>query len=746
MTHPDALPKLRRCLLLVHLTALAGCAGHTAHRQGIDMLNQGNPEAALIQLENASREAPGNREFRVHYLTARGQVIGRLLADAQYDRQVGHFDEAEALFRRVLAIDKNNAQGTAGLVAVEQDRRHARLLAEANRLVASNDLAGAERKLIDILQDNPRDTDAIALRRLIEERARRNDLVAPSLRQKFQKQISLEFRDTSLKQVLEALSQHAELNFVLDKDVPPSLTITVFLRNVSVEDALDVMLGTNQLRKRILNDSTLLIYPDTSAKQGEHQELVVKNFFLANAEAKQVMTMLKTVLKAKTVFADDKLNLLIVRDTPEMIRLVERMVSIQDVSEPEVMLELEVLEVQRSRLLNLGIQFPEQLTLAPLPAVGSVLTLRDLQTLNSGRTGATLSNTVINLQNVIGNTNLLANPRIRTHNREKALIRIGDRVPVITNTSTATGFVAESVQYIDVGLKLEVEPTIFPNDEISIKLALEVSSVTKEIISKSGTLSYQIGGRNASTVLRLKDGETQVLGGLINDQDVKAANRFPGLGTLPILGRLFSSHKDSQDKTELLLAVTPRLVRGLSSPAQIPSEFWSGTESDPRLNAAPLARVLPGVAASVPEAPSPTTDSHLNSAQPVVHWDGPATVKAGNTFKLILKLASAQPLLSLPLQISYDKDVFELLNAEPGQFMAQGNALLESSKRIESSSGTLSMTQTRSGAAGATGSGDLLEIEFRALKPVQDSRILAAPGNATPEAFRAGTIGITVTP
>lgn len=744
MTSPDALPKLRRCLLLAHLVALAGCAGHTAHRQGLDMLNRGNPEEALVQLENASREAPRNHEFRVHFLSARGQLIGRLLADAQYERQVGRFDQAEALFRRVLAIDKNNAQGMAGLVAVEQDRRHVQLLSEANRLLASNDLTGADRKLIEILLENPRDTDAIALRRLIEERARRNDPVAPSLRKKFQKQISLEFRDTSLKQVLDALSQHAGLNFVLDKDVPPSLTITVFLRNVSVEDALDVMLSTNQLRKRILNDTTLLIYPDTSAKQGEHQELVVKNFFLANAEAKQVLTMLKTVLKAKNVFADDKLNLLIVRDTPEMIRLVERMVSIQDVSEPEVMLELEVLEIQRSRLLNLGIQFPEQLTLAPLPSVGTVLTLRDLQTLNSGRTGATLSNTVINLQDVIGNTNLLANPRIRTHNREKALIRIGDRVPVITNTSTATGFVAESVQYIDVGLKLEVEPTIYPNDEISIKLALEVSSVTKEIISKSGTLSYQIGGRNASTVLRLKDGETQVLGGLINDQDVKAANRFPGLGALPILGRLFSSHKDSQDKTELLLAVTPRLVRGLASPAQIPSEFWSGTESDPRLNSVPLARALPEAIA--PDAPSPPTGSPTASAQPLVHWDGPATVKAGNIIKLTLKLASAQPLLSLPLQISYDKDVFELLNAEPGQFMAQGNALLETGKRIESSSGTLSMTQTRSGAAGATGSGALLEIEFRALKPAQESRVRASPGHATPEAFRSSTIGITVTP
>jgi general secretion pathway protein D len=250
------------------------------------------------------------------------------------------------------------------------------------------------------------------------------------------------------------------------------------------------------------------------------------------------------------------------------------------VAEPEVMLDVEVLEIQRSRLLNLGVQFPDKLTLTPLPLSGT--TLQDLKDISAATTAASLSSAVINLQRVVGNTNLLANPRIRTHNREKALIKIGDRVPVITTTSTSTGFVAENVQYVDVGLKLEVEPTIFPNDEILIKLALEVSSVTKEIVSKSGTTSYQIGGRNASTVLRLKDGETQILGGLINDQDIQTANRLPGLGDLPILGRLFASQKDTNDKTELVLSITPRLVRGIAPPATLSSEFWSGTENDPR--------------------------------------------------------------------------------------------------------------------------------------------------------------------
>jgi general secretion pathway protein D len=295
------------------------------------------------------------------------------------------------------------------------------------------------------------------------------------------------------------------------------------------------------------------------------------------------------------------------RDTPAMIQLAERLVTTHDVAEPEVMLEVEVLEVQRSRLMNLGIQFPFQLALTPLPLLGT--TLRDLQNLSSAQVGAVLTPAVINLQRQVGDTNLLANPRIRTHNKEKAVIRIGDRVPVITTTSTSTGFVAENVQYLDVGLKLEVEPTIFPNDEISIKLALEVSSVTKEIVSKSGTTTYQIGGRNASTVLRLKDGETQILGGLITDQDVQSANRVPFLGDLPVLGRLFSSQKDSKDKTELILSITPRLVRGIAPPALVPNEFWSGTENDPRLNPA-------NISSRVPEAPTPPGADKTNGVAP----------------------------------------------------------------------------------------------------------------------------------
>ncbi len=573
MTRHDVLLRPYGRMLLIAL-ALSGCAGQAAHRQGIDLFVVGKQEEGLAKLQQASAEAPDNKVFRLAYRNARQRVIQRLLGEAVGERAAKRMETAEAIYQRILVLDAGNAEALDGLAALAQEMQRATLQAEKEQLL---NMSNAPKS------DEP--------------------VMAPTLRASFRKPATLEFRDADLKQVLEALSAHSGLNFILDKDVPPT-NVTVLLRDVSVAEALELILTTNQLRHRVLGETTLLIYPDTASKLGDHQELVVRSFFLANAEAKQVGTMLAAILKAKNIFADEKLNLLIMRDTPAMIQLAERLVATQDVAEPEVMLEVAVVEVSRSQLSNLGVRFPNQLSLSPLPAIGDVLTLRDLNNLDSGTIGASVSPLILNLQDDADTTNLLANPRIRTHNREKAQIRIGDRVPVITTTATSTGFVSESVQYVDVGLKLEVEPTIYPNDEISIKLALEVSSVVREIVSKAGTVSYQIGGRNAATVLRLKDGETQVLGGLINDDDRQNANRFPGLGRLPIIGRLFSRENNNNQKSELVLSITPRIVRSLTPPAQVPGKYWSGTENHPRLWTAPSEPPTPPVPPAQPALPA----------------------------------------------------------------------------------------------------------------------------------------------
>ncbi|TCJ13931.1 type II and III secretion system protein [Parasulfuritortus cantonensis] len=186
-------------------------------------------------------------------------------------------------------------------------------------------------------------------------------------------------------------------------------------------------------------------------------------------------------------------------------------------------------------------------------------------TLNAGKTDS--------------DVNLLANPRIRVRNKEKAKIHIGDKVPVITSNVTSTGVTSESVSYLDVGLKLDVEPQVYLDGDVAMKVGLEVSNIVQQVKSSTGTLTYQLGSRNATTVLRLKDGETQVLAGLISDEERTSAAKVPGLGDIPLLGRLFSSHSDNNSKTEIVLLITPHILRNVVRPELAEEEFYAGTES-----------------------------------------------------------------------------------------------------------------------------------------------------------------------
>jgi len=257
---------------------------------------------------------------------------------------------------------------------------------------------------------------------------------------------------------------------------------------------------------------------------------------------------------------------------------------------------VEVLELSRSRLQDLGIQYPTAATLTPShlgSAAGAVtgassgLVLSDLSHQNSDtiKIGSSLAVT-LNAMKQAGLVNTLASPRIRARNKEKAKVLIGSKEPVITNsvTPTAAGapVVTGSVQYLDVGLTLEVQPTIYLDSDVAIKLSLEVSSILKQVATASGTIAYEIGTRNANTLLRLKDGETQILAGLIQESDTRTANTIPGLGDIPILSRLFGTHHTDHEKDEIVLSITPRIIRMQSRPSSDATEFWYGTETRTR--------------------------------------------------------------------------------------------------------------------------------------------------------------------
>lgn len=730
---------------------LAGCAAQLAYKEGQELVGQGRVLDGLAKLEEASRIEPGSAQYRLAIIQTRDRWVQAQLDRAEALRRQEKLDESEQIYRHVLGVHGGNDRALAGLRMIDRQRRAQVLLKDAQAAIAKKDAIAARGKLNAILLENPAHEAARALLQKLDEQPAR---AAPetALAAAYRKPITIEFKDAALRSVFEVISRSSGLNFLFDKDVRGDQKTSVYLKNSTIEAAVNLTLLTNQLDQRVLDANTVLIYPNTQAKQKDYQPLTVKSFYLANTEAKTVAATLKAILKTRDIVVDDRLNLLIVRDSPEAIKLAEKLVALHDVPEPEVMLEVEILEVKRTRLLDLGIRWPDQLSLAPIASgTGGVLTVADLRNLNSATTAAAVGQVSIIAKKTDGDANILANPRIRVRNRDKAKILIGERVPNITTTSTSTGFVAESINYVDVGLKLDVEPAIYLDGEVAIKIALEVSNIINQVQTKSGTVAYQIGTRTAQTVLRLKDGENQVLAGLINDEDRRSANKVPGLGEVPLVGRLFGNQSDDASKTEIVLSITPRIVRNVRRPEAALIEFDSGTEnslgmrpattlpagtitapaSAPRPASSPVtAPLLTAPADSQPYGGTTTVNITPATASTVagnvtpppsgvatLRWQGPAQVKVGDIFAVQLLMQSDQPVVSVPLAVGFDPRMLQVGSVVEGEFLRQGGAQSSFASRVDPS-GQVLVTGTRSGETGATTVGVFTTINFRATSAI----------------------------
>jgi len=595
-----------RLAALTLALALAACVTLNTIDEARKHFEEGRGEEALALLQQAANDNPGDDALRREYLRQRELLAVQWLAQAETLRLAGQLDAADALNLRVQKHDTANARAAAGLERIAADRRQRALVASAEQLARAERYREAQELLRPVLAENPQQRGARRLQRLIDERLATPALASVQLKATTDKPISMELRDVSLRNVFDVLQRATGIHFVFDRDVRLDQRTGIAVRNAGFEEAIRMVLLANQLEQKVLNETTVFVFPNTPQKLREHQELVVKAFYLANADVKQTANMIRTLVKTRDIFIDEKINLLVIKDTPSAIRLAGRLIAAQDLAEPEVMLEVEVLEISRNRLLELGVRFPSSLAVGVEGAAGvpGAVTLREWRGGRSDLVRLTFSDPLflLSLKQQDGATSILANPRIRVKNREKARIHIGDRVPVITTTAAvAGGFVSESVSYLDVGLKLEVEPAIFLDDEVGIKVGLEVSSIVREVTgAASNTLAYQIGTRNAATNLRLRDGETQALAGLISDDDRRTADRVPGLGELPVLGRLFSNTSDKANRSEIVLLITPRLMRTLARPEASAVEFAAGTEgaSGARLG-------VPGVVTPLPAVPPP---------------------------------------------------------------------------------------------------------------------------------------------
>jgi general secretion pathway protein D len=648
--------------------ALASCAGREVFDEGRRLIEAGELEQGLARVEEAARLDPGNPEYRSYYIRQRDLAVYRALALAETARRAGLFDEAQAAYQRVLELAPANPRARAGQAALAVERRHRALLQEAEALLAKDQASAAYAKARAVLAEDSTQREALALARRIDERNARAALTSPRLAAALQRPVTLEFRDASLRSVLEIVSRQSGLNFIFDRDVRPDLRTTVFVKDTPIDEAIRLVLMTSQLERRVLNEQTILVYPDTPAKAREYRELVMKSFYLTNADAKQTANMLRALVKTRDLYVDEKLNLVVMRDTPEAVRVAERLVANQDLGEPEVVLEVEVLEVGTTLLQDLGVQWPGRLSYGLIGAAGvpGTVSLPEWLSRDSRLVQLSFSDPlfVLNLQKQDGSTSILANPRIRVKNREKAKIHIGDRVPVITSVATQIAQ-TESVTYLDVGIKLEVEPTVHLDDHVGIKVNLEVSSISREIRSDTGTLTYQVGTRNATTVLRLSDGETQMLAGLISDEERRSATKVPGLGDLPVIGRLFGSTNDTAGKTEIVLLITPRVVRNLARPEARFEEFLVGTEAS--IGGAAFA------AGGAPMAAPERAAFAAPAAAPAVarfSLQAPPQVAPGQEFTVQLGVETTAALRGGSIAVGFDGARLRFVRAEPGELLA----------------------------------------------------------------------------
>jgi len=687
----------RGVVFILLLVLISGCAinnktfiaRNPAFLDGKELILNGELELGLQKLEQAAQEEPKNKEIQTELFRQREEIPRQLLLDADNTRLSGNLDVAEELYRHILRLFPRYERALVGLEVLELERHHIASVDYAQELLSLNDVEGAEKAVRAVLQENPEQSHARQLIKQISTLIARTETTGLTLETAFKKPFTIEFRDTDLKTVFELMAKTAGINFVFDRDVRQETKISLFVRDNSVEDILNLILMTNQLAYKVLNSNSLLIYPKTPAKQKEYQELVVRSFHVAHTEVTQMVAMVRGLVKARDIYVNEKLNLFIMRDTLETIRVVERLVALNDLPEPEVMLEVVIMTISRTNNFVLGPKVPTDVQFSGVAgALAGVVPLSQLS-FEGQDNFAVESGVKIDFSQLFSGSDLLANPRIRVRNREEAKIHVGQRFPFFSANITGgvNSVVTSTPQFIDVGVKLDVEPIIGLHDDVTLKVVLEVSAITGSEDGPSGATAPVVSTSNAETMLTLKDGETQIIGGLIQNDERNTFGGIAGLLNIPGLNLLTSNRDTRRLKSELILLITPRVVRNITQPTNLESEFHFGTDNNvghvpARINntaAGSLAMVSAGSggrgggASALRRGANPLSQNGQATpnpfaqniaSEPTISLQAPANVGLDKEFSMRVRLVGARASVTSEVQVSYAADALELLGVE----------------------------------------------------------------------------------
>lgn len=778
--------------LVLTLGLVTGCASTATRtfKTAEKLEAEGKYEEAMYSYAESFKNDPTVNEPRIRFLKTRQKAADQHFKQGMALAEKGSHAEALSEFQAAQGIDPTQGRFTQQIDISTRYRDAQLAFQEGRDFEKGNKLKDAHRQYIKAVELFPKNAEYQAsLDRIIQ--LRKSKLEGYELRLKSPKPITLKFKDAKMKDVFNILTQLSGINFVFDEGIKDS-PVSIYLESASFQQALDLLINMNKLSTKNLNETTVLVYQNTPDKSKQYEDMVLRTFHLNYMDAKKAINLIRTMIQVRKAYVNEDSNSIVVRDTEDIVAVVEKILDANDLPEAEVVLDVEVIEVSDKNAENIGLLLSNyNVQLGAYTPEGNALstTLAGATTTTTGTTTVptqtavsnlvraftmkgfggyvTVPNATFNLGKTLAKGEVLSNPKIRVKNKEKAKFNVGTRVP-ITTTTLNSGTSQVNVQYVDVGVKVNAEPTIQLNNEISIKLNLEVSSIiTKETVGgkDSATTVVTIGTRNIDTVLSLKDNETSIIGGLIQKTDNNDKTKLFLLSDIPLIGPLFTNSNSSKDKTELMLAITPRLVRGIPVPLPGLASFVSGKEDHPSLirqmssfdqeavfeseaqlktvekktavspaadgkkdqvpsisqpaspiqSMQPVQKKLEPIPPSAPITPTALIPAPAPVQRTLLQIAAPSSVTVGQQFSLDIKISDVKDLANAPFVLTYDPVFVDFVSITEGSFMKNDGKPTAFSSKADSAAGTVTVTVVRAaGNSGVSGVGTLATASFRA--------------------------------
>ncbi len=703
---------------------LAGCAYFNSHdiKRGDQQLAAGNWEEASFAYKQALKDDPFNPTLQSKYAMARERAAAAYEERGRAYLKEHQPDLATEQFKRALTIEPSNAEHQSGLLEAIRLKDARGQNREADRLAQlgrADEALEAYARAAELDPSFKEPLDGIS--KLTEEQQALN-------RDDRRKQpVTLRFRNAGLKEVLEGIGKAGGINLIFDKDVRND-PVTIGIQDTPFEEAFNLILNSNSLFAQSVSPGVMIVSPNTKQKQEQYQDLMIRTFYLSNAKAKDMVILLKSMLDSKRMHANEQLNTIVIRDQPEKLEMAEKIILANDRLDSEVLFDVEVLEVDRTVDQTYGLTYPKQIAAAMVPpgttgliagTLAQQFTLNQLTSLGGDSYLFKLpTNVQLDFFKQITDAKTLAAPKVRVVNNKKAEINIGDKQPILLSTTNvlpgqaATGAVpttstVTSIEFRDTGVKLTVEPSIHLGNELSLKMKIEVVRLGDQVLLQASPpiTQFKFGNRSAETMLNIRDGETIVLGGLLQEEDRKTRTTIPWIGDLPFIGNLVSSFKTQRVTTEVILTITPHIIQGVTPPGLNTQVFWSGTDSSYATSPlfAPKGKKISmiggvsgagflsskgsakggmaGKAATASLTPMTSVGS-IASIKP-----SESVIQTGKEFKLAINDERLRPTADSVFQLQYDPQVLEFRKLLNGEVIQAGGTDRQASRSPETQMG-----------------------------------------------------------